>query len=205
MNPFKIATLAFALIAPWGAVPAAAASIDYALTIPLADINADDLTPTGLLSGTLSYDDDASWGIGTFSLIGLGIPLSGTFSGNTWMLPLGGDATGILFDGWTSDDVARLFFNIVASGSTNTVVSSPVNFCVTGCAMFQSVGATMSGIEPPTGTVPSGDGASPGQVVSPVPLPPAASLFGAALLGLGMLGAGRRLAPRPHAARPRSF
>lgn len=196
MKFLKIAVLSLALATGWGAGPAAAASIDYVLTIPLADIDADSLAPTASLIGTLSYDDATSWGVGTFSLVGLEEPVSDTFSGNTWLLPLGDDATGIFFDGYTSDDT-RLFFNIVASLGANTIVSDPVNYCTTGCALFSSIGATMTVAALPDGI------ASPGPVVSPVPLPPAASLFGAALLGLCALGAGRRIAPWLQPVRPR--
>ena len=208
MKTPKLAALVITLLAAWGG-PAPAAPIDYALTIPLVDIDSTSMTATSSLSGILSYDADAMSGKGTFTYADASGSFTDSYAGFAFLLPLVDSTMGVLFDGFTLAG-AELYFNIIADTKANTIVSNPVNICAVGCAMFNSIGATIlsGGILPAT---PPGGSASPGGIggssgigtpggVSPVPLPPAVSLFSGALLGLAALGMGRRLALRPQVA-----
>ena len=201
MKTPKLTALLIALLAAWGG-PAPAAPIDYGLTIPLVDIDSTSMTASSLLSGILSYDDDTMSGTGTFTFADASGSFSDTYAGFAFLLPLMDSTMGVLFDGSTLAG-SRLYFNIVADTNANTIVSNRVNLCSVGCAMFNSIGATIRSAAIPQSTFP-GDVSAPGDVavpadVSPVPLPPAVSLFGGALLGLATLGVGRRLRQRPQA------
>ena len=211
MKTPKLAALVIALLAAWGG-PAAAASVDYALTIPLVEIDSDSMTASSLLSGILSYDDDKMSGTGTFTFANASGSFTDTYAGFAFLLPLVDSTMGVLFDGLTLAG-SELYFNIVAHTNANTIVSNPVNLCSVGCAMFNSIGATIQLGGVPLDSLPGGfnspgNGTSSGSVtvpggVSPVPLPPAVSLFGSALLGLAGLRLGRRLVTRPQVATSR--
>lgn len=208
MKTPKLAALVIAFLAAWGG-PAPAAPIDYALTIPLVDINSASMTASSLLSGILSYDDDKMSGTGTFTFADASGSFTDTYAGFAFILPLMDSTMGVLFDGFTLAG-SELYFNIVADTNPNTIVSNPINLCSVGCAMFNSVGAIIQRGGVPLYSLPGGfsspgNGTSSGGVtvpggVSPVPLPPTVSLFGSALLGLAGLGMGRRLRLRPQVA-----
>jgi hypothetical protein len=190
----KFSALAFAVLASCGA-PAAAAPVDYDIFMPLTDIAGEpDTAPTMLLRGTLSYDDGTMSGSGAFTFESSDWNVTQTFAGFSFLLPYDDGTTGALFDG-TALDGSELYFNVLANTSDSSIMSGPVSICNVGCAMFNSVGVSITPTALPGTSLPGGI-ALPGGV-SPVPLPPAVSLFGAALLGLAGLGAMRRRVLRP--------
>lgn len=187
MKISKIAALAIGLFTAC-AGPASAATLDYSLSIPLVTLDAAAPMPAGVLTGTLSYDEEAM--SGTFSLTDAGHVVTNTFAGFAFLLPAD-DAMGVLFQG-SAEDGTELYFNLLTGPVANDLVSDRVSFCLVGCNIFGSIGAVMTPAQL-SATVPA-DPVLPGATVSPVPLPPASLLFGGALLALGGFGAVRRRA-----------
>jgi len=84
------------------------------------------------------------------------------------------------------------FDNSIATSAHNTLLGQTLTFTITGALLANSVGdvfaadVIVGGVNGATGWIDAT--LSP----SPVPIPPAALLFGSALVGLGVLGRSRR-------------
>lgn len=194
--------IAVALLALLGS-PVAASTLK--ISVPL--VSFDSPTPDvsdATLRGTLTYDNDANTGSGSFEVAGFMDFYSG-FAATSALFDLSQNPTslGVSFFG-EADDGAALSFSVNVANDAGTIdVSDGAGTVLLYAPGFTGAYTSLAGSILPADAVDPGPGSgsgAPGGAVSAVPLPGAAPLFGGALLAL----AGSRLRRVAAVVRPGS-